>query len=147
MTDTADEVPLVPNATGLLAEITNSTDIQTMAGALVPLKDTIATLQNEMAALKTTTQAPLANATTSTSEYASLQASFEAYKRANPSNGGRGGGQGGGPIEVDASLNAEHVTMQADFMAALKTTTDFLKGAGVRGSDMIQIPLIEVQLI
>ena len=43
---------------------TNSTDIQTMAGALIPLKDTITTLEKEIAALKMTTQAPLANAAT-----------------------------------------------------------------------------------
>ena len=80
---------------------TNSTDIQTMAGALIPLKDTITTLEKEIAALKMTTQAPLANAATtpSPSAYDQLLAKYENYKRSNPSNGGRGGrggGRGGG---------------------------------------------------
>ena len=81
---------------------TNSTDIQTMAAALIPFQDKIAALQNEMASLKTTTpQAPLANAATtpSTTAYDQLLAKYENYKRSNPSNGGRGGGgrgRGGG---------------------------------------------------
>lgn len=78
---------------------TNSTDIQTMAGALIPLKDTITTLEKEIAALKMTTQAPLANAATTPSAYDQLLEKYENYKRSNPSNGGRGGrggGRGGG---------------------------------------------------
>ena len=77
----------------------NSNNIHTVAGALIPLKETIETLQKEIATLKTATppQAPLANAATPTTDYDRLLATHEEYKRTNPSGGGRGsGGRGGG---------------------------------------------------